>query len=401
MKTIISNLKLSGMVILAFAALFMASCDSTEEPAVVPNMYVEDISRFEGNTGESTTLSFRIRLDQSTTADVTVDYTTTNGDAVAGEDFEATAGTATIPAGSTEANVDVTVIGDDDYELDEAFELSISNANGATISGDAGVGTIRNDDAFVPTDNDGYSTPTSYAGYNLVWADEFDGSELNLNDWTYETGTGNSGWGNNELQYYRDGDNNSYVSSGKLVIEAKDEGFGGRSYTSARIITQNKQSFQYGRIDIRAQLPEGQGIWPALWMLGDNFATSGWPSCGEIDIMELVGHLPSTVYGTAHWSSASNQHAEYGGNRTLTSGKFIDEYHVFSIIWDAQSIKWYLDDIPYHTLDITPSHLSEMKAPFFFIFNVAVGGNWPGSPDATTVFPQRMIVDYVRVFQLQ
>ena len=244
----------------------------------------------------------------------------------------------------------------------------------------------------------GYTTPESYAGKTLVWRDEFDGTSLSA-DWTHEIGTGSGGWGNNELQYYRE--QNTSVQDGYLVITAKKESFGGQEYTSSRIITSGKRNFKYGRIDIRAALPKGQGIWPALWMLGSNFNTVGWPKCGEIDIMEMVGGDASgrnnTVHGTVHWDA--NGYATYTDSYTLNSGIFADEFHVFSIVWDDKSITWYVDDVQYNVIDITPADLDEFQKDFFFIFNVAVGGNWPGSPDATTVFPQRMIVDYVRVFQ--
>lgn len=244
---------------------------------------------------------------------------------------------------------------------------------------------------------DAYSTPMSYSGYNLVWNDEFDGTSLS-SDWTYEIGTGSNGWGNNELQYYTD--DNTTVTDGVLIIEARKENVGGQNYTSSRIVTQGNQSFQYGRIDIRAALPEGQGLWPALWMLGSNFSTVGWPFCGEIDIMEMIGGSgrENTVHGTVHWDNAGN-YASYGDSFTLSSGSFQEEFHVFSIIWDQTSIKWYVDDQLYNTIDITPAELDEFQNDFFFIFNVAVGGNWPGDPNSSTQFPQRMIVDYVRVFQ--
>lgn len=248
----------------------------------------------------------------------------------------------------------------------------------------------------IPTE--GYTTPLSYPGYTLVWHDEFDGTALSA-DWVHDVGTGASGWGNNELQYYKP--ENVSVADGLLTITAKKENFGGSSYTSSRIKTQGKQTFSKGRIDIRAVLPYGQGIWPALWMLGENITTVGWPACGEIDIMELIGgtgYNDRTVHGTIHWQNAGT-HASYSGSNSLSEGKYADEYHVFSIIWDDTSIKWLRDDIQYHVADITPSELSEFQAEFFFIFNIAVGGNWPGSPDASTVFPQTMSVDYVRVFQ--
>jgi hypothetical protein len=242
----------------------------------------------------------------------------------------------------------------------------------------------------------GYSTPLNYPNYTLTWNDEFNGSSLS-SDWTQEIGNGNWGWGNNELQYYRA--QNTSLENGYLIITAKQENFGGKNYTSSRIKTQGNIFHTYGRIDIRAKLPFGQGLWPALWMLGENFSSTGWPSCGEIDIMEMIGGNgwnDRTVHGTVHWED--NGHALYGGHNTLTSGRFADEFHVFSIIWTPSSIKWLRDDIQYHVIDI--NNLSAFHNDFFFIFNVAVGGNWPGSPDpSTTIFPQTMIVDYVRVFQ--
>jgi beta-glucanase (GH16 family) len=245
----------------------------------------------------------------------------------------------------------------------------------------------------------GYTTPLSYPNYTLVWNDEFAGNNLS-SDWTYDIGTGNWGWGNNELQYYRS--ENATVGDGFLTITAKQENFGGQNYTSSRIKTQGLKSFKRGRIDIRAKLPFGKGMWPALWMLGDNISSVSWPACGEIDIMEITGGGVAgdkTVYGTIHWQDNNGNRAQFGGNNVLNSGRFSDEFHVFSIIWDANSIRWLRDDIQYHVADLTPSDMTEFNQNFFFIFNVAVGGNWPGSPDATTVFPQTMLVDYVRVFQ--
>ncbi len=247
---------------------------------------------------------------------------------------------------------------------------------------------------------DGYTTPVSYEGYQLVWNDEFDGDQINTNNWVFETGDGCPGlcgWGNNEQQYYRE--QNAWVEDGLLTIEARQESYAGKNYTSARMKTQRKKSFQYGRIDIRALLPEGQGLWPALWMLGESIASVGWPSCGEIDMMEMVGGngRENTVHGTLHWNN--NGHAYTGNGYTLSSGTFTDEYHVFSIIWDESTIKWYVNDIQFGVIDITSSHMTEFHDSFFFIFNIAVGGNWPGNPNDQTVFPQQMKVDYIRVFQ--
>jgi beta-glucanase (GH16 family) len=242
----------------------------------------------------------------------------------------------------------------------------------------------------------GYESPISYPNYSLVWQDEFNGTSLS-SDWVFDIG--GNGWGNNELQYYNN--QNINLAGGILEITAKEEAFNASNYTSTRIKTQGKKSWKYGRIDVRAALPEGKGIWPALWMLGDNISTVGWPSCGEIDIMELIGGAgfnDRTVYGTIHWNELGT-HAQYGGDKTLASGKFSDEFHVFSIIWNQTSITWLVDNAVFHTVDITDPEKSELHENFFLIFNVAVGGNFPGNPDASSVFPQSMYVDYVRVFQ--
>ena len=376
-----------GLIMVSF---FITSCDE-DEPIILPSAYVEDNNKLEGNSG-TTDFTFKIKLVEAAIETVMIDYETVDVTATAGEDYEATSGTITIATGGREATFTVKVFGDTDYEIDETFKIKLTNSSTADISNSDGTGTIRNEDAFSPTGNDGYETPLIYSGYNLTWQEEFDGSTLNTNDWNYETG--NHGWGNNELQNYQSGTNNATVSNGKLVIEAREENGG---YTSARLTTQGKQSFKYGRIDIRAKLPYGQGIWPALWMLGDNINTVSWPSCGEIDIMEMVGHDANTTHGTIHWDQ--NGHNYQGGHRTISSGILADEFHVYTIIWDANQIKWFLDDVEFYSMNTSAAAFSAFDNNFFFIMNVAVGGNWPGYPDATTTFPQRMIVDYIRVFQ--
>ncbi|MGL1889258.1 MAG: glycoside hydrolase family 16 protein [Reichenbachiella sp.] len=275
------------------------------------------------------------------------------------------------------------------------IEVRAYGSSGRYISKTNEVNVIVGDIGGPVDVEDGYNTPLTYEGMNLVWQDEFSGSQLDTDSWTYEIGTGNSGWGNNELQYYTD--DNTTVSDGVLTIEAREESFQGSNYTSSRIVTDGKESFRYGRIDMRAVLPQGQGIWPALWMLGSNFRAVSWPACGEIDIMEMVGGSENTTHGTVHWDNNGN--ANYGGKYQLDEGIFSDEYHVFTIIWNSSAITWYVDDVQFHVIDTTPASLSEFHNEFFFIFNVAVGGNWPGSPDANTRFPQQMKVDFVRVFQ--
>ena len=273
----------------------------------------------------------------------------------------------------------------------------VSNPDGdSSGTGD----TSAPSDTWVNPNFAGPSSPTSYTGYSLYWSDEFAGDSLDSNSWNYELGTGNNGWGNNELQYYRQ--ENTTVREGLLIIEARQQQFGGRQYTSSRLTTQDKVSFTYGRVDIRAALPKGQGIWPALWSLGANFATVGWPRSGEIDIMEMIGGSgrEDTVHGTAHWQDSGGVKRDLGDSFSLSGNATLaDGFHVYSLVWTPQSLTWYIDDIQYHSMSLDESEdLSAFQKPFFLIFNVAVGGNWPGSPNSNTQFPQRMLVDYVRVF---
>ncbi len=222
--------------------------------------------------------------------------------------------------------------------------------------------------------------------YELLWAEEFSYSGYpDSSIWSAEEGGG--GWGNNELQYYTVNDtDNAIVENGVLTITARKETIQNNNYSSARLITQGKFNVQYGRIEARMKLPYGQGIWPAFWMLGENFNEVGWPACGEIDIMELVGGegRDNTVHGTVHWEN-NGSHAEFGSSYTLSSGIFADDFHTFSIEWTETEIRWFVDDIQYHVISTTPSELSEFRNKFFLILNVAVGGNWPGAPNASTV----------------
>jgi len=343
---------------------------------------------------------FYIDLDAAATKTVTVSYATVDGTATAGKDYTATSGTITIPAGQTEVYVDVSVAGDSLRQANQTFYFQLSNPVNGVLGASKGTGTIVNSDLlYLPTDTTGYTTPSSYPGYHLAWSDEFNGSSLNTNDWNYEQG--GTGWGNQELENYTNRTQNVFVSAGHLIIEARQETYGSNNYTSGRITTQGKQQFSNGRIDIRAKLPVSKGMWPALWMLGSNITTVPWPGCGETDIMELVGSAPAQVTGSLHWQQSGGAEGTYNNNYDLQSGDFSQQFHVFSIIWKQDSVQFLVDDHVYvngSSANVT-SGVYPFNNPFFFIFNVAVGGNWPGPPDNTTIFPQRMFVDYVRVFQ--
>ena len=230
----------------------------------------------------------------------------------------------------------------------------------------------------------------------LVWSDEFDGSALDLQKWSHQTGGG--GWGNNELEYYRP--ENTTVADGLLKITAKRESFGGNAYTSSRIRTINKGDFTYGRMEARIKLPVGQGIWPAFWMMPTDDKYGTWPKSGEIDIMEWIGKEPKNVYGTIHFGKDWPNNRSTGATYEAIKENFNTEFHVFSVEWEPNEIRWYIDDYLFSTKktsDVVPERWP-FDQRFHFILNVAVGGTWPGSPDGSTVFPQTMEVDYVRVY---
>jgi beta-glucanase (GH16 family) len=251
------------------------------------------------------------------------------------------------------------------------------------------------------------ATPSALA---LVWSDEFDGpsgATVDATRWVAEIGGG--GFGNEELEYYTDRAQNAHLSGdGQLVIQARREAYTGsdgvtRDYTSARLKTQKRFEQAYGRFEARLQIPRGQGLWPAFWMLGNDIDSVGWPGSGEIDIMENIGREPSTVHGTIHGPGYSGA-SSIGASFTLPNGQvFADAFHVYAVEWDAEppAIRFYVDDALYATrtpVDLPPGGRWVYDHPFFLLLNVAVGGSWPGNPDPTTELPQVMTVDYVRVY---
>ena len=372
-----------------------------DDSPVVPEIKIKEAS-IERTTVNSI-MQFSINLNVPTTVDVSFDYLLVDGTALSTKDYIGASGTLSIPAGETQAALAVQIVGDPTNLRREnlSFTVQLSNPKLCTFGNASAQGIIISENgSYLPTDNKGYTTPLTYPGYNLVWSDEFSDANLNTAIWNQEIGN-NNGWGNHELEFYTNSTKNTFLSNGNLIIEARKETIEQYSYTSGRMTTQGKKTFKYGRIDIRAKLPVGKGIWPALWMLGSNINSVGWAACGEIDIMELVGTFPSRITSTMHWSNNAKVHASMGANYNLTSGDFSQEFHVFSIVWKQNLILSYMDDILFFT--ISDANIAPSNNPFnsdqFFIFNVAVGGDWPGSPDGTTIFPQRMFVDYVRVFQ--
>jgi beta-glucanase (GH16 family) len=300
-----------------------------------------------------------------------------------------------------------------DVSTGVSSDATPSNATGdgtaSSALGDGPAGTAN--DATAPTTVDDSAVGDSSGqaglpGWTLTWADEFngsDGSPVDPSKWSHDVG--GNGWGNAEREYYTDGAQNAVQQGGNLVITATTAGasqykcsYGTCQYTSARLLTKMKFAQQYGRIESRIQIPFGQGLWPAFWMLGSNISTVPWPACGEIDIMENIGKEPTMVHGSLHMTGAN-----FSGTFTLPNGgKFSDAFHTYAVEWDASAIRFYVDDQLYETR--TPANVPNggkwaFDQPFFILLNVAVGGQWPGNPDTTTTFPQTMKVDWVRVYQ--
>jgi hypothetical protein len=276
--------------------------------------------------------------------------------------------------------------------------------NGGSASGGAGNGgSASGGSANGGAGNGGSANGGAPSGWTLTWSDEFNGAKgtaVDTSKWNMINK--GDGFGNNELEFYTNRtDNAAMDGSGDLVITAKKESYMGRDYTSARLESSGKFEHLFGRFESRLKVPKGQGLWPAFWILGNNIGSAGWPTCGEIDIMENIGKEPTQVHGSMHGPGYSGGNPLTGGYTLPNGGKFADDFHVFAIEWEMNVVRFYVDDHLYETR--TPSDVPSgakwvYDHPFYIILNVAVGGQWPGNPDGTTTFPQTMTVDYVRVY---
>ena len=288
----------------------------------------------------------------------------------------------------------------------EAENPSTANSSATDMSGSRDAESSANDIASSSsgiTSSGNISSESNPGESPYLWHDEFDGDNIDSEKWTFEIGTGASGWGNNEWEYYTDRKENAYVQDGILHIRATKEDYEGSKYTSARMITKGKFSFTYGTVEARIALPVGKGIWPAFWLLGENIDAVSWPACGEIDIIETV-NSENIVYGTNHWANGS-EYATYGNNTKDYYGTSkeldITQFHTYKMVWDENVIVMYVDDFKYHEISIKESTggTDAFHKPVFFILNVAVAGNWPGFEVDDAQFPNEMLVDYIRVTQ--
>ena len=283
-------------------------------------------------------------------------------------------------------------------------EIATSSSDASSSSSEAANSSaagISSSSETASSSSEATSIASSSSESTYLWHDEFDDDALNTDKWTFEIGTGASGWGNNEWEYYTNRKENAYVQDGILHIRANKEDYEGSKYTSARIITKDKFSFTYGTVEARIALPVGKGIWPAFWLLGQNIDAVSWPACGEIDIIETV-NSENIVYGTNHWANGTD-YATYGNNTGNYRGqKFeldVTQFHNYKFTWDKKYIRMFVDDFMYHEILIENNEgdTEEFHKPFFFILNVAVAGNWPGFEVDDSQFPNEMLVDYIRV----
>jgi beta-glucanase (GH16 family) len=390
---------IAGLFLFLFILNSCSKGDANKAPT--PRIAISNVTLPEGNAG-TTNFGFTATLDNASSQPVGCTYSVVEGTAKAGEDFVAvTNQTLVFQPNEVEKKIVVSVIADALKEADETFTVVVTNATNANVPFAPATGNIVNDDTQIIISNTGYDAPTSYSGYTLAWSDEFNAPSVNLANWSFQNGNGCPalcGWGNSELEYYTE--NNLTLQNGMMVIEARKENVGGNSYTSSKILSTGKKTFKFGRIDFRAKLPVGKGIWPAFWMMPESSVYGGWPKSGEIDIMEYLGHEPNKTYGTLHFGPGPGS-TQIGKSHVLPTGRFSDEFHVFSLIWKQDQIQWLVDGNVIGTANKADfgTNTYPFNEQFYFIINLAVGGQWPGNPDAGTTFPQWMIVDYIRVYQ--
>lgn len=362
----------------AGVAFFAAACSSDSSS----NAEIAEIS-------EQTTPSGESPITEPTSSSTDVPATVSSSSNNASGDANSSSETATSSAATSSAT----------SSTDANSSAESSSATNVSSSGDAV--SSANDVASSSSEN--ISSESTPGESKFLWHDEFDGDNIDTDKWTFEIGTGASGWGNNEWEYYTDRKENAYIKDGILHIRANKEDYEGSKYTSARMITKGKFSFTYGTVEARIALPVGKGIWPAFWLLGQNIDAVSWPACGEIDIIETV-NSENIVYGTNHWANGS-EYATYGNNTgNYRDQKFeldVTQFHNYKFTWDEKYIRMFVDDFMYHEILIenNTGDTEEFHKPFFFILNVAVAGNWPGFEVDDAQFPNEMLVDYIRVTQ--
>ena len=356
---------------------------------------ISTLSACGGGSSSSSDDANTPQTPQTPAADTTVPQITLNGDSA-----------ITVMVGDTYTDAGATASDNKDGDITSNIQMTGSDLLDTSSEGTY---TISYDvsDAAGNAANTVNRTVEVIARWSLVWSDEFNESTVDPAKWAYMFGNGTlygetAGWGNNELQSYTDNAENTGIyqddaGNSALYIDAR-ETVDGTGYTSAKLTTEDLFEFRFGRVDARIKVPGTKGMWPAFWTLGANKPDIGWPGSGEIDIMEVIGNQENILHGTVHYVDAYNSYDFQGGTKAISAGKYSDDYHVYSVEWTPEKISWLVDDVVYDSVDIE-ADMKEFLREHYLILNVAVGGNWPGDPDESTVFPGRMSVDYVRVYK--
>ena len=384
----------ASFIIVTAASAFLSACSDDSSNAFAP------VSTAESSSSSTAIENLSSSIDGGTKPAMTSSSFTSSSSSVipssdshddsanpsAKSSSDATVSSSAVPSSSSQA-----VIPSSDSRQDSANPSAKSSSDAPASS---------SSQAVIPS-SDSREESSSSSSSPYLWNEEFDGDAIDTSKWRFEIGTGASGWGNNEWEYYTDRKENAYIKDGVLHIRAQKEDYKGSKYTSARMITKDKFSFTYGTVEARIALPTGKGIWPAFWMLGQNIDKVSWPACGEIDIIETIND-ENIVYGTHHWQYNGN-HASYGNNTKDYYGTSkeldITQFHTYKMVWNKKLIAMYVDDFKYQEIDIENAKdgLEAFHKPQFFILNVAVAGSWPGFEVDDTQFPNEMLVDYIRV----
>ena len=386
----------------AGVAIFAAAC-SSDSSSNAENTEISEQTTPSSETNLSSATETPIDEPTSSSTDIPAIESSSSNDASGDKGYSSETPNS---SAATSSAADISSSGDAVSSANDIASSSSDTANSSSVATSSANDIASSSSGITSSGNtsSGNISSESNPGESpYLWHDEFDGDNIDSEKWTFEIGTGASGWGNNEWEYYTDRKENAYVQDGILHIRANKEDFEGSKYTSARMITKGKFSFTYGTVEARIALPVGKGIWPAFWMLGENIDAVSWPACGEIDIIETV-NSENIVYGTNHWANGS-EYATYGNNTKDYYGTSkeldITQFHTYKMVWDENVIVMYVDDFKYHEILIenNTGDTEEFHKPFFFILNVAVAGNWPGFEVDDAQFPNEMLVDYIRVTQ--
>ena len=378
------------LIIVTAASAFFSACSDNSSNAFAP------VSTAESSSMKAPTSSSILSTILSSSERSGGDPSSSSSSRHSGLDLESS---SSINGGSTPAMTSSSFTSSSSAVI-LSSDSHDDSANSSTESSDSKNSSSSSSRHSGP-DPESSSTKATEPAKEYLWNDEFDGETIDTSKWGFEIGTGASGWGNNEWEYYTSRKENAYIKDGVLHIRAQKEDYEGQKYTSARMLTKGKFAFKYGTVEARIALPVGKGIWPAFWMLGENFDKVGWPGCGEIDIIEAV-NSENIVYGTNHWANGS-EYATYGNNtgnyRDQKHEMDITQFHTYKFTWDEKYIRMFVDDFMYHEILIEGNQgdTEEFHKPFFFLLNVAVAGNWPGFEVDDSQFPNEMLVDYIRV----